>query len=83
MDHRNIIRMYGYFWDEKNLYILQEYAIHGELYELMNKQPGKRFPERQTAQYIYQVAKALKYIHSKKVIHRDIKPENILLSNDP
>jgi len=30
-------------------------------------------------QYIRQLAQALKYCHSKKVIHRDIKPENLLL----
>ena len=32
------------------------------------------------SQYIRQLAEALKYCHSKKVIHRDIKPENLLLS---
>ena len=31
-------------------------------------------------QYIRQLAEALQYCHSKKVIHRDIKPENLLLS---
>jgi mitogen-activated protein kinase 15 len=31
---------------------------------------------------IYQIAKALKYIHSVGVIHRDIKPSNILISSD-
>ena len=30
-------------------------------------------------QYVRQLAQALKYCHSKKVIHRDIKPENLLL----
>lgn len=35
-----------------------------------------------TAKYIYQLADALKYCHSKKVIHRDIKPENLLLGRD-
>lgn len=39
----------------------------------------KRFSEERTANYIGQIAEALKYCHSKKVIHRDIKPENLLL----
>ena len=32
------------------------------------------------SQYVRQLAEALQYCHSKKVIHRDIKPENLLLS---
>jgi len=31
---------------------------------------------------IYQVLKALNYMHSGEVVHRDIKPENILLNSD-
>jgi aurora kinase A len=32
-----------------------------------------------TAKYIAQIAEALRYCQSKKVIHQDIKPENLLL----
>lgn len=39
----------------------------------------KQFSEQETAKYIKQIAEALKYCHSKKVIHRDIKAENLLL----
>lgn len=40
---------------------------------------NKRFSEKRTANYIAQIAEALKYCHCKKVIHRDIKPENLLI----
>jgi mitogen-activated protein kinase 15 len=30
---------------------------------------------------VYQVLKALKYIHSGELIHRDLKPSNILLNS--
>jgi serine/threonine protein kinase len=40
-----------------------------------------RFPEWKAAQYIAQMAAALKYLHKKHVMHRDIKPENIVESS--
>ncbi|XP_070165523.1 aurora kinase C [Polyergus mexicanus] len=77
--HPNILRMYGYFYDDKRIYLILEYAPKGELYKELNNQPNKRFDEVRTANYIAQLADALKYCHSKSVIHRDIKPENLLL----
>lgn len=77
--HPNILRMYGYFYDDKRIYLILEYAPKGELYKELHKQPDKRFDETRTANYIAQLADALKYCHSKSVIHRDIKPENLLL----
>lgn len=45
----------------------------------MHLQPNKRFSEERAANYIAQIADALKYCHMRKVIHRDIKPENLLI----
>lgn len=39
--------MYGYFYDEKRIYLLLEYAAKGELYELLMK--AKRFGEQEAA----------------------------------
>lgn len=75
--HPNILRLYGYFYDDSRVYMILEYASKGELYKAL-KAVGK-FDDVQAATYIYQLADALSYCHSKKVIHRDIKPENLLL----
>lgn len=74
---RNILRMYGYFWDEKRIYIILEFAPGGELYKVLTSK-GK-FSEHTTAKYILDLSKALAYCHAKHVIHRDIKPENLLI----
>ncbi|RWS10614.1 serine/threonine-protein kinase Aurora-2-like isoform X1 [Dinothrombium tinctorium] len=77
LQHPNILRLYGYFWDEKKIYLILEFAPQGELYNKLRK--AGRFDNKTSAQYIAQMIDALEYCHSKKVIHRDIKPENILL----
>lgn len=77
--HPNILRLYGYFYDESRVYLVLEYAPGGELYKKL--QECKRFDEKTAATYIYKIGTALKYCHSKKVIHRDIKPENLLLGS--
>ncbi len=78
--NENILRMYGFFWDDKKIYLILEYAPGGELYKDLKKQPEGRYAEKTAADYINQMCKALKYLHSKDVIHRDIKPENLLNS---
>jgi aurora kinase len=75
--HRNILRMYGYFYDDKRIYLILEYSPGGELYKKLTSKG--RFSERTSATYIRDLAMALDYTHSKHVIHRDIKPENLLL----
>lgn len=75
--HPYILRLYGYFYDEKRVFLILEYAAQGELYKLMQK--VKRFSEAQASKYIAQMAQALAYLHHKHVIHRDIKPENLLV----
>ena len=75
--HPNILRLYGHFHDSKRIFLILEFAGKGELYKLLRKE--ERFPEWKAAQYIAQMAAALRYLHKKHVMHRDIKPENILV----
>lgn len=75
--HPNILRLYGYFHDETRIYLILEYAPKGEVYK--NLQKCGRYDDSTAAKYMGQLADALKYCHSRKVIHRDIKPENLLL----
>ena len=73
--HPNILRLYGHFHDAKRVFLILEFAGKGELYKHLRKEV--RFPEWKAAQYIAQMAAALKYLHKKHVMHRDIKPANI------
>lgn len=75
--HPNILRLYGYFHDAARVYLILEFAPKGELYGELQRCGS--FTEERSATYIMELADALNYCHSKKVIHRDIKPENLLL----
>uniref|UniRef100_A0A3Q0SJK7 non-specific serine/threonine protein kinase n=1 Tax=Amphilophus citrinellus TaxID=61819 RepID=A0A3Q0SJK7_AMPCI len=75
--HPNILRLYGYFHDASRVYLILEFAPRGELYSELQR--CGHFPEDRSATYIMELADALNYCHTKKVIHRDIKPENLLL----
>ncbi|CAI5463428.1 unnamed protein product [Closterium sp. Yama58-4] len=78
--HPHILRLFDYFYDEKRVYLILEFAAGGELYRELQK--SQQFSEQRAATYILSLAEALMYCHSKHVIHRDIKPENLLLGSD-
>ncbi|PSR80464.1 hypothetical protein PHLCEN_2v6721 [Hermanssonia centrifuga] len=75
--HPHVLRLYGYFHDEKRIFLMLEFAGKGELYKQLTKHGC--FTEKRSSRYVDQMADALSYLHSKHVIHRDIKPENLLL----
>ena len=65
--HPNILRLFGYFYDETRVYLILEFAPGGEMYKALQKQPTKRFDEVRVAKYMKQLADALVYCHAKKV----------------
>ena len=81
LKHPRVLRLYGYFHDEKRVYLVMEYAPKGELFKRL--QTEKRLGEAQTARWVRQLAEALQFLHKHQIIHRDVKPENLLLdAND-
>src|SRR5437762_11625896 len=60
-------------------YIVLEYLPGGDLWTLCRKQPVGL---DDALSYFQQVAEALAYAHSQRVIHRDVKANNLLLSAD-
>lgn len=80
LHHKNVLRLYGFFYDASRIFLILEYASKGELYKLLLEQ--KTFPEPLAARFVKEIAEALLYCHKKRVIHRDLKPENILLGEN-
>ena len=82
LDHPNIIQLYDYFWDEKRVFLIMEYASHGDLFNYIHGKEGGRISERRAAGCVYQMALALEHLHEKGLVHRDLKPENIVINHD-
>ncbi len=38
INHPNIIKLFGFFDDEERIYLILEFAAHGELYKEMKRQ---------------------------------------------
>jgi calcium-dependent protein kinase len=77
LDHPNIMKIYEFYEDNDNFYILSEFCDEGDLKSKCEKH-GK-FSEFNVRFFMYQILNAVAYLHTNRVIHGDIKLENILL----
>ena len=77
LDHPCILKIFEFYEDFSNYYLVMEYVNGGDLYSKIEK--TKKFSEETAAKIIKQLLSALAYMHSKNIAHRDIKPENILI----
>ena len=76
LDHPNIIKLYEYFEDEKNVYLLTEMCSGGELFDKIIEK--EFFEEKYAARIFKQILNAINYCHKLDIAHRDLKPENFL-----
>ena len=77
LDHPNIMKLYEFFQDSKNFYMVSEYCDQGDLSEKMNK---LHYMNQIVVKFLMeQIFHAVAYLHSRGVCHGDIKLENIML----
>ena len=65
---------------EPYVYLVLDYAEHGNLYSYIHKK--KHLTESEIFKFFYQTTLAIDYLHKNNIMHRDIKPENLLLDKD-
>lgn len=83
LDHPNILRLYDYFEDKINVYLVLELCSGGELFDRIVE---KKYYNENEARIIFrQIMKAIIHCHRQGVCHRDLKPENFIMisKNDP
>jgi len=79
LDHPLIVKTWNTFEDEKNMYMLMDFATGGELFYHLRAQG--RFNEDTVRFYAAEVVLALEHLHNKNIVFRDLKLENLVLSD--
>ncbi|MEG4028490.1 MULTISPECIES: serine/threonine-protein kinase [unclassified Microcoleus] len=77
--HKNIVKFYDLFLEERLWCIAMEYIKGENLADLVRKKGVLSLSVG--LEYIRQVGDALAFAHSQGMLHRDVKPENIVLKN--
>ncbi|XP_058474495.1 mitogen-activated protein kinase 15 [Solea solea] len=80
-DHPNIVKLLNVIraQNDKDIYLIFEY-MDSDLHGVIKK--GTLLKDVHKRYVMYQLFKAIKYMHSGNVIHRDQKPSNVLLDTD-
>jgi serine/threonine protein kinase len=80
LDHPNIVRVYAWWQQEEEHYLVLQYVSGGSLEgRLIATGP---FEWDIAARYLADIADGLLVAHSRNIIHRDVKPANVLWDPD-
>ena len=79
LDHPHVIKIYEFYRDNDNYYLINEYCTEGDLSEKMLKL--KHLPEPIVKILMAQIFSAVLYLNNRGIIHGDLKLENILVDS--
>ncbi|MFN3322441.1 MAG: serine/threonine protein kinase [Bryobacteraceae bacterium] len=77
IQHDNVMGIHDYGEEQGRPFIVMEFLVGEDLRSAIKKEHTGDLANR--LKIALQIARALEYVHSKRIIHRDIKPENIHL----
>lgn len=80
LDHPHLLKLKEICESPKHMYIVLEYAAHGELFDYLMAR--RALTVEDAMKFFRQIIYGLDYLHSNNICHRDLKPENILLDEN-
>ncbi|XP_070761547.1 serine/threonine-protein kinase DCLK1-like isoform X2 [Enoplosus armatus] len=75
--HPNIVLLIEEMDTHSELYLVMELVKGGDLFDAITS--SNKYTERDASCMLFNLASAIKYLHSLNIVHRDIKPENLLV----
>ncbi|XP_037325347.2 serine/threonine-protein kinase DCLK1-like isoform X1 [Pungitius pungitius] len=75
--HPNIVLLIEEMDTYNELYLVMELVKGGDLFDAITS--SNKYTERDASCMLFNLASAIKYLHSLNIVHRDIKPENLLV----
>jgi len=78
LSHQNLIQVFDVGRHKNTLYYSMEF-VDGETVEDRLDRDG-RMPLMQALDILFQITRALQYLHQKGIVHRDVKPGNIMVT---
>ena len=78
--HDNVVDFQDAFIYKGNLFLVFEY-VEKNLLEVLEKSPDGLSPKL-IRSFVFQMCKAVHYLHTNNMIHRDVKPENLLINEN-
>lgn len=75
-EHERIPRLYSYFEEEGQFYLVQDFIEGHNLSQEF--QTGKRWGEVEAVNLMQELLEILTFVHQENTIHRDLKPANIM-----
>ncbi|XP_019361835.1 PREDICTED: cyclin-dependent kinase-like 3 isoform X5 [Gavialis gangeticus] len=78
--HENLVNLIEVFRQKKKIHLVFEFIDHTVLDEVQCYSHG--LDNKRLKRYLFQIFRAVGYLHSNNIIHRDIKPENVLVSQN-
>jgi len=75
----NIIQLKDFYMDRDNLYIVQDLAMGGDVFDRLAMKDI--YTEKEARDLCEHLIATVGYMHDQKILHRDLKPENLLLQS--
>jgi len=81
LHHPNIVQMIEAYDTPEKTFLILELVTGGELFdEIISR--DKPYFEKDAAEMVKQILRAISYMNSMGIAHRDLKPENLLLDSN-